>query len=82
MDPVPDPGSILHVGDDWAADVVGAKQAGWLAAWLAARPADSPLPGSARDDTVHADLELVRLEDLESALDRWPTDAPRPTTVP
>ena len=35
-DPVPS--EILHVGDDWAADVVGAKRAGWRAAWLASRP--------------------------------------------
>ena len=38
----PEPSAILHVGDDWAADVVGAKRAGWRAAWLASRPADSP----------------------------------------
>ena len=68
--PVPEPGAILHVGDDWAADVVGAKRAGWRAAWLNARPDDSPLPGSARDAEVDADLELERLEDLEPALDR------------
>ncbi len=66
--PVPARASILHVGDDWAADVVGAKRAGWRAAWLAARPADSPLPGSERDASVVADVELDRLEDLEAAL--------------
>jgi FMN phosphatase YigB (HAD superfamily) len=68
-DPPPEPHAILHVGDDWAADVAGAKAAGWRAAWLAARPEDSPLPGSERDATVQADLELARLEDLEAALD-------------
>ncbi len=31
----PEPAAILHVGDDWAADVVGAKRAGWRAAYLA-----------------------------------------------
>ncbi len=41
----PDPRAILHVGDDWAADVVGARRAGWRAAWISSRPADSPLPG-------------------------------------
>ena len=51
----PDPGDILHVGDDWVADVVGAKRAGWLAAYLGP-PSDSPLPGSDRDATVVADL--------------------------
>jgi len=64
----PAPAAILHVGDDWAADVVGAKRAGWRAAWLAARPADSPLPGSARDEEVTADMELVTLGDLEPGL--------------
>lgn len=68
-DPAPRPGAVLHVGDDWAADVVGAKRAGWQAAWLAARPDDSPLPGSERDDSVQPDVELDRLEDLEAALD-------------
>ena len=60
----PDPGAIIHVGDDWAADVVGAKRAGWRAAWLAERPPDSPLPGSERDDTVVADLVLASLADV------------------
>ncbi len=66
---------ILHVGDDWAADVVGAKRAGWGAAWLRDRPVDSPLPSSSPPGTGHAgadgivpDLELERLLDLEAAL--------------
>jgi FMN phosphatase YigB (HAD superfamily) len=66
----PPPDRILHVGDDWAADVVGAKGVGWRAAWLADRPADSPLPGSERDDTVEADAVLGSLEDLEEAIAR------------
>jgi FMN phosphatase YigB (HAD superfamily) len=66
----PEPGSILHVGDDWAADVVGAKRAGWRAAFLSDRPPDSPLPGSERDETVAADLELDRLGDLAAAVER------------
>jgi HAD superfamily hydrolase (TIGR01509 family) len=65
----PEPGAILHVGDDWAADVVGAKRAGWRAAYLDGRPGDSPLPGSVRDESVVADLELRRLADLPGALD-------------
>ncbi len=64
----PEPASILHVGDDWAADVVGAKDAGWRAAWFTSRPVDSPLPGSARDDSVEADLVVESLEDLEAGL--------------
>jgi HAD superfamily hydrolase (TIGR01509 family) len=66
----PDPGHILHVGDDWAADVVGAKRVGWRAAYLRDRPTDSPLPGSDRDATVVADLELDSLAELEEALRR------------
>jgi HAD superfamily hydrolase (TIGR01509 family) len=61
---------VLHVGDDWAADVVGAKGAGWRAAYLDARPHDSPLPASDRDATVVADLELSRLDELPAAVSR------------
>ena len=63
-----DPGSILHVGDDWAADVVGAGRAGWRAAYLRTRPADSPLPGSEPDGDAEPDVVLDRLADLEGAL--------------
>jgi len=66
----PAPERILHVGDDWAADVVGAKGVGWRAAWLANRPDDSPLPGSERDDSVEADAVLGSLDDLEAELAR------------
>lgn len=62
------PDRVLHVGDDWAADVVGAKRAGWRAAFLDARPADSPLPGSVRDGEVEPDLEIAALDELEVAL--------------
>jgi HAD superfamily hydrolase (TIGR01509 family) len=55
---------ILHVGDDWAADVVGARSAGWRAAYLRRRPEDSPLPSSQRDVTEEADVELDALDDL------------------
>ena len=59
---------ILHVGDDWAADIVGAKRAGWLAAYLRDSQGDTPLPTSDRDDAVTADLELDRLTDLLDVL--------------
>jgi FMN phosphatase YigB (HAD superfamily) len=59
---------VLHVGDDWAADVVGAKRAGWRAAFLDSRPDDSPLPSSARDDEVEPDLVIAALPELEAAL--------------
>jgi putative hydrolase of the HAD superfamily len=64
----PPPDRILHVGDDWAADVVGGKAAGWRVAYLLARPTDSPLPVSERDEGVVPDLELATLDDLEVAL--------------
>lgn len=66
----PGPDRILHVGDDWAADVVGAKRAGWRAAWLASRPEDSPLPGSERDASVEADAVLASIGELEAAIRR------------
>ncbi len=70
----PDPARILHVGDDWVADIVGAKRVGWRVAYVLGRPADSPLPGSERGDTatedVEPDLEIQRVDDLEAALER------------
>jgi putative hydrolase of the HAD superfamily len=68
--PPPAPETILHVGDDWTADVVGAARAGWRAAYVLGRPADSPLPGSERDEEAEPDLVLERLLDLEPALAR------------
>jgi FMN phosphatase YigB (HAD superfamily) len=62
------PDTILHVGDDWAADVLGGSRAGWRVAWLRARPADSPLPGSEPDGTAEPDFVIDRLADLEAAL--------------
>jgi FMN phosphatase YigB (HAD superfamily) len=65
--PLP-PGAILHVGDDWAADVVGGSRAGWRVAWLRTRPSDSPLPSSEPGDAAKPDLVIDRLADLEDAL--------------
>lgn len=64
----PRPDHVLHVGDDWVADVVGAKRSGWLAAFLTTRPGDSPLPESERDDEVEPDLEVASLEELADRL--------------
>jgi FMN phosphatase YigB (HAD superfamily) len=66
------PATILHVGDDWAADIVGAKEAGWRAAYLRTEAGSSPLPESRPDDRVRADLVLDRLADVESAVARRP----------
>jgi FMN phosphatase YigB (HAD superfamily) len=65
---------ILHVGDDWAADVVGAVRAGWRAAYLRNRQADTPLPtsepgdGMAADVGVEPDLVIDELGDLPDAV--------------
>jgi FMN phosphatase YigB (HAD superfamily) len=60
--------AILHLGDDCAADVVGAKGVGWRAAYLRDRQAGSPLPASTPDVSVKADLEVDSLEAFEAAL--------------
>jgi FMN phosphatase YigB (HAD superfamily) len=64
----PDPGSILHVGDDWAADVVGATAAGWRVAYVQAGDHDSPLPSSSRDASVEPDLEIASIHELPGLL--------------
>jgi HAD superfamily hydrolase (TIGR01549 family) len=66
------PHELLHVGDDWAADVVGARDAGWHAGYLRARPHDSPLPGSEPSGEVSADLQIERLRDILPALPDGP----------
>ena len=60
--------AILHVGDDWSADVVGGRRAGWRVAYLATGQPDSPFPASQPSDDVEPDLRLERLADLEVAL--------------
>jgi len=62
------PGELLHVGDDWAADIVGAKRAGARAAYLVARPAASPLPSSVPDGSVTPDIVLRDLVEIEDHL--------------
>ena len=62
------PEELLHVGDDWAADIVGAKRAGVRAAYLDARPAMSPLPSSVPDGSVTPDVVLRDLVEVEGYL--------------
>jgi HAD superfamily hydrolase (TIGR01549 family) len=62
---------ILHVGDDWAADVVGARRAGWHVAYLRDRQADTPLPTSAPGGNVTPDLAIDHLVDLEALIEPW-----------
>ena len=71
----PPPEAILHVGDDWAADVVGALEAGWRAAWIRTRPEDSPLPSSERDDAHVAHLEFADLDGLAAVFGRAESEA-------
>lgn len=74
-------GAILHVGDDWAADVVGASQAGWRAAYLRGRQIDTPLPTSEPGDGLGAggavapDLEIDELAELDDLVELAPTPA-------
>jgi putative hydrolase of the HAD superfamily len=68
-------GQILHVGDDWAADVVGAATAGWRTAYLRNRQEDTPLPTSEPGDdivtgaVVVPDLVIDELSDLDEHLE-------------
>lgn len=64
----PPPGAIIHVGDDWSADVLGAAGAGWRVAYVRGRPRDSPLPSSDRDDSVIPDFEIDDVEELVALL--------------
>jgi HAD superfamily hydrolase (TIGR01549 family) len=62
-------GELLHVGDDWAADVVGAREAGWRVAYLRGHQGETPLPTSSRHDgngsaSTEPDLELDSLTEL------------------
>ena len=68
-------GRILHVGDDWAADVVGAHDAGWRIAYLRDRQGDTPLPTSQPGDhlgsgaKVVPDLVIDELSDLDASVE-------------
>ena len=64
----PEASSILHVGDDWAADVAGASAIGWRTAWVSDRPADTPLPTSEPAAGARADLEIGSVTELERHL--------------
>jgi HAD superfamily hydrolase (TIGR01509 family) len=57
-------GEILHVGDDWAADVVGGRGAGFRVGYLRGHQGDTPLPTSARNEAVTPDLEIDDLPEL------------------
>ena len=60
--------AIVHVGDDWMADVVGAKRAGWRACYLRDQPQDWPRQPAEPDAGIEADLTIERLDQLEAHL--------------
>lgn len=70
-----EPKALLHVGDDWVADVDGARRAGWRSAYVRGRQADTPLPtsergsGAGNDDATRPDLEIDELWDLDALID-------------
>jgi HAD superfamily hydrolase (TIGR01549 family) len=57
------PEAAIHVGDSHSADVVGARAAGWLAAWI--RRDDGHAAAHADPDAEHdADLEIESLSEI------------------
>lgn len=63
------PETAVYVGDNWLADVQGAKRAGLRAVWLREHvPYErfDPQPGD-----VEADAEIASLLELEQVLDSW-----------
>jgi HAD superfamily hydrolase (TIGR01549 family) len=63
---------ILHVGDDWVADIAGARAAGWHAAYFRGRQGDSPLPSSIPDEEHEPDFVIDALEELSARVATWP----------
>jgi FMN phosphatase YigB (HAD superfamily) len=61
------PGAAVMVGDDYAADVAGARHAGLRAIWF--NPAAFPCPA---DVPLH-DAEVRSMAELPAALDRLPS---------
>lgn len=60
--------SILHVGDDLGADVEGAHNVGWRAAWVRLKPEDSPLPAAPPAPDARPDITIDSILDLEGSL--------------
>lgn len=65
------PARILHVGDDWAADIEGASRAGWRTAYVRNRQGDSPLPASEPGDGLEPDFVVDDLTEIEPRIELW-----------
>ena len=63
---------ILHLGDDWVADIAGARAAGWHAAYFRGRQVDSPLPSSIPDEQPRPDFVIDELGELSGRVTPWP----------
>jgi FMN phosphatase YigB (HAD superfamily) len=66
---VPSGPSILHVGDDIGADVLGAQNLGWRTGWVRQKPADSPLPLAAPAPGIRPDITVDSVLEIEAAID-------------
>lgn len=62
---------LLHVGDDWLADIAGARAAGWHAAYFRGRQVDSPLPSSIPDGQLQPDFAIDDLAELGPRVAPW-----------
>lgn len=65
------PERILHVGDDWAADIEGASRAGWRTAYVRNRQVDSPLPASEPEGGFEPDLVVDDVSEVEPRIELW-----------
>lgn len=67
------PAQVLHVGDDWRLDIVGARAAGMHTAWVRREAGEGPAPhGHLLTDTalpVHATLHHWQVPDLLALAD-------------
>lgn len=65
-----DKAKTVYIGDTFANDVVGAKQAGWQAIWTNHRKRDIPDSPFQPDKTVYDAKELLELFQNESSLQK------------
>lgn len=61
------PHAILYVGDNWLADVQGARRAGWRSVWVTRWTPPEVMP--TRPDDLPPDASIPALRDLPALLD-------------